>query len=57
MQTLYFGENNKSNEYGDANIDEDMGIRYNDDIDIPYRKKQLDEYVISANNRANKLKH
>lgn len=52
-----FWENSKSNEYGDVNIDEDMGIRYNDDIDIPYReKKQLDEYVISANNRANKLK-
>ena len=54
---VVFWENGKSNEYGDANIDEDMGIRYNDDIDIPYReKKQLDEYVISANNRANKLK-
>ena len=54
---VVFWENSKSNEYGDANIDEDMGIRYNDDIDIPYReKKQLDEYVISANNRANKLK-
>lgn len=54
---VVFWENSKSNEYGDVNIDEDMGIRYNDDIDIPYRKKkQLDEYVISANNRANKLK-
>jgi hypothetical protein len=54
---IVFWENSKSNEYGDVNIDEDMGIRYNDDIDIPYReKKQLDEYVISANNRANKLK-
>ena len=39
MQTLYFWENSKNNEYGDVNIDEDMGIRYNDDIDIPYRKK------------------
>ena len=36
---VVFGENSKSNEYGDVNIDEDMGIRYNDDIDIPYRKK------------------
>ena len=36
---VVFWENSKSNEYGDANIDEDMGIRYNDDIDIPYRKK------------------
>ena len=36
---IVFWENSKSNEYGDANIDEDMGIRYNDDIDIPYRKK------------------
>ena len=36
---LVFWENSKSNEYGDANIDEYMGIRYNDDIDIPYRKK------------------
>ena len=34
-----FWENSKSNEYGDVNIDEDMGIRYNDDIDIPYREK------------------
>ena len=32
---IVFWENSKSNEYGDANIDEDMGIRYNDDIDIP----------------------
>ena len=32
---IVFWENSKSNEYGD----EDMGIRYNDDIDIPYRKK------------------
>ena len=36
---IVFWENSKSNEYGDANIDEYMGIRYNDDIDIPYRKK------------------
>lgn len=36
---VVFWGNSKSNEYGDANIDEDMGIRYNDDIDIPYRKK------------------
>ena len=36
---VVFWENGKSNEYGDANIDEDMGIRYNDDIDTPYRKK------------------
>ena len=36
---VVFWENSKSNEYGDANIDEYMGIRYNDDIDIPYRKK------------------
>ena len=36
---VVFWENSKSNEYGDANIDEDMGIRYNDDIDIPYREK------------------
>ena len=36
---VVFWKNSKSNEYGDANIDEDMGIRYNDDIDIPYRKK------------------
>ena len=36
---VVFWENGKSNEYGDANIDEDMGIRYNDDIDKPYRKK------------------
>ena len=34
MQTLYFGKIAKT-----INIDEDMGIRYNDDIDIPYRKK------------------
>ena len=33
---VVFWENGKSNEYGDANIDEDMGIRYNDDIDIPH---------------------
>ena len=36
---VVFWENSKNNEYGDVNIDEDMGIRYNDDIDIPYRKK------------------
>ena len=36
---VVFWENSKSNEYGDANIDENMRIRYNDDIDIPYRKK------------------
>ena len=35
---VVFWENSKNNEYGDVNIDEDMGIRYND-IDIPYRKK------------------
>ena len=28
---VVFWENSKSNEYGDVNIDEDMGIRYNDD--------------------------
>lgn len=36
---VVFWENSKNNEYGDVNIDEYMGIRYNDDIDIPYRKK------------------
>ena len=36
---VVFWENSKNNEYGDVNIDEDMVIRYNDDIDIPYRKK------------------
>lgn len=36
---VVFWENSKNNEYGDVNIDEDMGIRYNDDIDIPYREK------------------
>lgn len=36
---VVFWENGKNNEYGDVNIDEDMGIRYNDDIDIPYSEK------------------
>ena len=36
---VVFWENSKNNEYGDVNIDEDMVIRYNDYIDIPYRKK------------------
>ena len=36
---VVFWENSKNNEYGDVNIGEDMGIRYNDDIDIPYREK------------------
>ena len=38
---IVFWENSKSNEYGDANIDEDMGIRYNDDIDTLSQKNNL----------------
>lgn len=35
-------------------IDADRGIRYNEDIDIPYREtKQLREYIMSENNRNN----
>ena len=40
---IVFWENSKSNEYGDANIDEDMGIRYNDDICLLYTSDAADE--------------
>lgn len=54
---VVFWDNGKNSKMGDLSIDEDTGIRYNDDIYISYREKsQLEEYIISENNRFKKVK-